>query len=91
MRVVPPVDLASPQPVQIVVSRELLAVWVDQVAEELVVPKSGRTDPPDLRLLGEVGLADFVHHDACLGKQLSGRVQKGPVGALRKVGVEVWW
>lgn len=71
MGVIPPIDLAAPQPVEIVISRKLLTVRVDQVAEKLIVPKSSGANVRDPCLLGEAGFTDFGRHEAFLrGAQL---------------------
>ena len=61
MRRVPPVDPSAAQPVQVVVAWILFSVWVDRLAEELVVPEGFGEDAGDSRELGEVGFADASH------------------------------
>ena len=61
VRRVPPVDLGTPQPVQVVVAWMLFSVRVDRLAEEVIVPEGFSKNVGDLRELGEVGFADAGH------------------------------
>ena len=65
VRVVPPVDLEAPRPVQVVVGREVVAVRVDQVAKEHVVPECRRAHAADLGGFGQSRFSNFGHCSAC--------------------------
>jgi hypothetical protein len=62
VRVVPPIHLDPPQPVELVVFWELFAVGVDQVAEQNLIPESGGVHTGELALLREKRETDFWAH-----------------------------
>ena len=63
MRVIPPADLTPPRPVETIIGRKLLAVGMNQMAEELVLPERGSADVSDLRMFRDAGFSDVGHGD----------------------------
>ena len=59
MAPVPPVHLDPPQPVQVAVMGILGAVWVDEMAEEDVIPEGQAERPGHGRVVGEAGKAEW--------------------------------